>query len=145
MGVLAQEVSSTDGSSAAFVVVLVVTFVLLLAIAVLLVAGMWKMFAKAGRPGWAALIPIYNTIVMLEIVGRPAWWIFLMFVPFVNIFVLVIVMLDLAKSFGKSSAFAVGLILLTSIFVMILGFGSATYLGPAATWDKGLLPPMPQQ
>lgn len=68
-----------------------------------------------------------------------------MFVPFVNIFVLVIVMLDLAKSFGKSSAFAVGLILLTSIFIMILGFGSATYLGPAATWDKGLLPPMSQK
>lgn len=101
-------------------------------VAVLAIVAMWKIFTKAGKPGWASIIPIYNTIVLLEIVGRPVWWILLMLIPFVNIIILVILMLDLAKSFGKGTGFAIGLIVLTTIFFLILGFDSSTYKGQGA-------------
>ena len=106
-----------------------------LAIIVLFIVGLWKTFAKAGKPGWAAIIPIYNAIVLLEIVGKPIWWIILMFIPVVNFIVAIIVMVELAKVFGKGVGFAVGMIFLGFIFVPILGFGSAQYQGgaPAAS------------
>ena len=96
----------------------------------LMVAAMWKIFAKAGQPGWASIIPIYNWIVWCKIVGRPLWWVLLLFLCFPIFFI--ILSIDLAKSFGKSTGFAVGLILLSPIFFPILGFGSATYQGPSA-------------
>jgi hypothetical protein len=100
-----------------------------LAIAILMIAAMWKIFTKAGKPGWAAIIPIYNTIVLLEIIGKPIWWFFLMLIPFVNLIILIIVNIELAKKFGQSAGFAVGLILLPIIFYPILGFGSYRYTG----------------
>ncbi len=99
---------------------------------VLMIASMWKVFTKAGKPGWASIIPFYNIIVLLEIVGRPWWWLLLMFVPFLNFVIAIIVYIDLAKSFGKGVGFAIGLLLLPFIFFPILAFGSAEYLGPAA-------------
>lgn len=99
---------------------------------VLIVVGMWKVFEKAGQPGWAALIPFYNAYVMLQIVGRPGWWLILYFVPLINIVVAIVVCIELAQSFGKGIGFALGLIFLGFIFVLILGFGSAKYIGPAA-------------
>jgi hypothetical protein len=107
--------------------------VIYLAILVLVIAGLWKVFTKAGEAGWKAIIPIWNIIVLLRIVGRPLWWIILLIIPIVNIIASLIVMLDLAKSFGKGSGFGIGLWLLSFIFVPILGFGSATYQrgGPA--------------
>lgn len=104
-----------------------------LLILVVLIAAMWKIFTKAGKPGWASIVPFYNIIVMLEIVGRPLWWIVLMLIPFVNIVIGIILAIDLAKSFGKGGGFAAGLILLSFIFYPILGFGSAQYKGPAAS------------
>ena len=92
----------------------------------------WKVFSKAGQPGWAAFVPIYNVVVLLQIVGRPGWWFFLLCIPFVNAIVGIIVVLDLAKSYGKDNAFAAGLIILGPIFLPILAFGSAEYQGPAA-------------
>ena len=103
-----------------------------LAIGVVMIIAMWKLFAKAGKPGWASLIPFYNIWVMLEIVGRPGWWILLMLIPGVNLVIGIIVMIDLAKSFGKETGFAIGLILLPFIFMLILAFGKAQYQGPAA-------------
>ena len=100
-----------------------------LAIILLMIIAMWKIFSKAGKPGWAAIIPIYNIIVLLEIVDKPLWWIILMFIPFVNIVINIIVTVELAKKFGQSTGFAVGLILLAPIFYPILGFGSAQYQG----------------
>ncbi len=104
-----------------------------LAIIILVVAAQWKIFEKAGKPGWAAIIPIYNTIVLLEIINRPIWWIVLFLIPLVNlIFLLVFLVisgLDLAKYFGKDTGFAVGLILLPVVFYPILGFGDAQYQG----------------
>ncbi|HUY99397.1 MAG TPA: DUF5684 domain-containing protein [Thermomicrobiaceae bacterium] len=101
-----------------------------LAVIVLEIASVWMVFQKAGQQGWASIIPIYNTIVWLRIIGRPWWWLLLFLIPGVNLVLLIIAMLDLAKSFGKSTGFAVGLILLSFIFIPILGFGDALYLGP---------------
>lgn len=103
--------------------------VLYIAIIVLVIAGMWKVFTKAGQPGWAAIIPIYNTIVLLAVVRKPWWWIFLLLIPYVNIVFWILVLIELARVFGKGGGFAVGLIFLGFIFIPILGFGSATYVG----------------
>jgi hypothetical protein len=118
-----------------------------LAFAVVVVAAMWMLFTKAGKPGWAAIVPIYNSIVLLEIVGRPLWWIVLYFIPGVNFVVSIIVAIDLAKSFGKDVGFALGLIFLSPIFYAILGFGSSVYVGPAAAVAvaPAYYPPQPPQ
>lgn len=104
-----------------------------LAIMILMIASMWKVFVKAGKPGWAAIVPIYNFIVLLEIIGRPLWWIILMIIPLVNIVAIFIIMIDLAKSFGKGTGFGIGLVFLGVIFFPVLGFGDAIYQGPQAT------------
>jgi len=104
-----------------------------LAVAVVYIAAYWTIFTKAGKPGWAAIIPIFNYYVLLRIVGRPAWWLILMLIPFVNLIIFIIIMLDLARSFGRSTLFGIGLILLAPIFFLILAFGSSRYVGPAAT------------
>jgi len=103
-----------------------------LLIAVVLIVAMWKIFTKAGQPGWASIIPIYNIYIWCKIVGRPAWWVILMFIPFVNFIIGIILCIDLAKSFGKGAGFGIGLALLGIIFFPILGFGSAQYQGPTA-------------
>ena len=103
-----------------------------LAIGVVALIAIWKIFTKAGKPGWAALIPIYNTYTLLEIVGREWWWLLLLLIPGVNVVILIIVIFDLAKSFGKDTGFGFGLLFLSPIFILILGFGKAQYVGPAA-------------
>jgi hypothetical protein len=108
--------------------VLIIQLVIIIA----MLAGMWQVFTKAGKPGWACLVPIYNVIVLLQIVGRPLWWIVLLIIPIVSLIVGIIVMIDFAKSFGKGGGFVVGLILLPFVFYPILGFGDAQYKGPAA-------------
>ena len=105
--------------------------IVMLAIALVMIIAYWKIFEKAGKPGWAILIPIYNLIVLLEIVGKPLWWFFLFLIPFVNIIFGIWVINLLSKSFGKNEGFTVGLILLGVIFYPILGFGKAEYAGPA--------------
>jgi len=108
-----------------------VFLIITLAILAVMIASMWKIFAKAGQPGWAAIVPIYNTIVLLQIVGRPLWWIVLCFIPLVNLVVMIMVMIDLAKSFGQNAGFGIGLAFLGFIFFPVLGFGAARYVGPA--------------
>lgn len=93
-------------------------------------ASVWKIFVKAGQPGWAAIIPIYNTLIQLRIIARPWWWLLLLLIPIVNIVILFMVSIELAKSFGKGTGFGVGLVFLSFIFYPILGFGGAQYLGP---------------
>jgi len=109
-----------------------VGMIIYLAVLVLVIAGGWKVFSKAGQPGWAIIVPIYNVIVMLKVAGKPLWWILLMFIPFVNMIVGILVMAALAKNFGKGAGFTVGLVLLPMIFIPILGFGSAQYQAAAA-------------
>lgn len=99
---------------------------------VVVLVAMWKVYTKAGKPGWAVLIPFYNVFVLLEIVGRPGWWLLLFLIPLVNVVVLVMVAFDLARVFGKGSGFGLGLVFLNFIFILILGFGDAVYVGPVA-------------
>jgi hypothetical protein len=103
-----------------------------LAIVIFAVVIAWKVYAKAGKPGWAVLVPVYNLIAYLQMVGRPVWWILLFLVPFVNIIIAFLLCLDLAKSFGKSAGFGVGIFFLGPIFWAILAFSDAQYQGPAA-------------
>jgi hypothetical protein len=99
------------------------------AFVLLIIASMWKVFAKAGKPGWASLIPIYNVIVLLEITGKPIWWIILFFIPFVNFIATFLVMIPLAEKFGKGAGFGIGLALLPFVFFPMLAFGDAQYRG----------------
>ena len=94
---------------------------------------MWKIFVKAGKPGWAAIVPFYNILVELEIVGQPWWFLLLMFIPIANIAISVIIIFGLAKVFGKSIGFGFGLLFLGFIFAPILAFSDAKYEGPIAS------------
>ncbi|MDW8338562.1 MAG: DUF5684 domain-containing protein [Thermoleophilia bacterium] len=102
-------------------------WVIYLALYALVVAGWWKIFEKAGEEGWKAIVPIWNFIVLLRIVGREWWWVLLALIPIVGFVIWIIVALDLARSFGRGTGFAIGLVLLPFVFAIVLGFGSATY------------------
>lgn len=105
--------------------------VLYIALIVLMIASMWKVFTKAGKPGWAAIIPIYNLIVLIQVAGKPVWWILLiLFIPLVNFVFLIIVLHNVSLNFGKGGGFTVGLVLLGFIFFPILAFSDAKYIGP---------------
>ncbi|MFP6703390.1 MAG: DUF5684 domain-containing protein [Planctomycetaceae bacterium] len=116
----------------------IVMLLVYIALVVAIVVAQWKIFTKAGQPGWACIVPIYNIVVMLQICGRPTWWIagFLLCPPVAVVFAIML-SIDLAKSFGKETGFAIGLILLPPIFMLMLGFGSAEYQGPAALAGGG--------
>jgi len=130
MTMLALLQSSTYGSEGTgFGIVSAIFMLVLCAFVILVVAGVWKVFDKAGQPGWGALIPIYNIILMLKIAKRPLWWVILMILPLVSIIVAIIVCLDIARYFGKGPGFGVGLALLGPIFFPVLGFGDAQYVG----------------
>jgi uncharacterized protein DUF5684 len=103
-----------------------------LAVMVLVFVSLWKIFEKAGKPGWAGIIPIYNAIVLLEIVGRPLWWFILLLVPCVGFVIGIVLCIDLAKAFGQSPAYGIGLAFLPFIFFPMLAFGDASYVGPVA-------------
>ncbi len=100
-----------------------------IAIIILLVVSMWKIFSKAGRPGWTSLIPIYNLYVLLKIAGKPGWWLLLLLVPLINIVFVIIMVAGIAQNFDKGGGFAAGLIFLPFIFYPLLAFGEAEYVG----------------
>jgi hypothetical protein len=99
---------------------------------VLVIAGVWMTFVKAGRPGWGAIIPFYNVYLMIKVAGRPGWWLILYFIPIVNLIVWIIVALDIAKHFGHGAGFGILLILFREIMFLVLGFGSSKYHAVAA-------------
>ena len=105
------------------------TTILSLAISVLAIIALWKIFEKAGEPGWAAIIPFYNLYVLFKITWGNGWKFLLMLIPIANIVFAIITMVKLAKAFGKSGGFAVGLIFLSIIFYCILAFDQSQYLG----------------
>lgn len=107
-----------------------------IAVFVLIIVGVWKVFTKAGQPGWASIIPVYNLVIMLQISKKPIWWVIFSFIPFLNIIFGIIVIYNLAKMFGKGFGFTLGLLFLPFIFYPILGFGDSKYLG---------IPVMPMQ
>lgn len=104
--------------------------ILYLAVIVIMIAAGWKLYEKAGQPGWACIIPIYGIIVMLKIIGKPWWWIFMFLIPIVNIIFAIWALNMLSKSFGKTEGYTVGLLLLGVVFYPMLAFGDSRYLGP---------------
>ena len=104
--------------------------IITLAISVLTLVAMWKLFVKAGRAGWKCLIPFYNTYCLYDIAWGNGWLFLLMFVPCVNVVVGIMMLFKLAKAFGQGTGFGFGLLFLNTIFILILGFGSAEYVGP---------------
>lgn len=113
--------------------------IIILAVVVLIVASMWKIFEKAGQPGWAAIVPIYNLYILTKIIGKPGWWVLLMIIPYLNIIFMIWAYNLLSKSFGKDAGFTVGLVLLGIVFFPILAFDkSIQYQGPAGNPSAGL-------
>jgi hypothetical protein len=94
------------------------------------VAGLWRIFVKAGENGWAAIIPFYNIWVLLRVVGRPGWWLILLLIPIVQIVAWIIVSIELAKAFDKGFGYALGIFLFPYFFFLILGFSESKYFGP---------------
>jgi hypothetical protein len=103
-----------------------------IAVMVVFIIAEWRIYEKGGQPGWAVLIPFYNIYVLLKLVGRPGWWLLLLLIPVVNLIVAIIVINDLSKSFGQGVGFTLGLIFLTPIFLLLLGFGDFKYVGKGA-------------
>jgi hypothetical protein len=98
---------------------------------VFMTCAMIAIFIKADKPWWAAIVPIYNIVILMEIVGKPLWWIILFFIPLANFVALILVTNSLSKSFGKDVGYTVGLVLLGIVFYPMLAFGSSQYRGPA--------------
>jgi hypothetical protein len=96
-------------------------------ILVIITAGTWRTYEKAGEPGWACLVPIYNLIVWLRIAGERWWCVLLLMIPGINIVVHLLVSRDVAKRFGKGTFFGLGLCFAGFVFYPILGFGHAQY------------------
>ena len=107
----------------------ILCLVIELAIIVVIIAGMWKTFEKAGKPGWACIVPIYNLIVLAEIAEKPLWWGLLMLVPCVGIVFGILLSIEIAQKFGQGAGFGLGLAFLGFIFYPMLGFGNYTYQG----------------
>lgn len=121
---------SYDAMYAGLAGVMVVYYIIVLAVAVVTLIGLWKMFTKAGKPGWACIIPFYSQYCQFEMAWGNGWLFLLTLVPCVNIVVMIMLWIKMAKAFGQGTGFAIGLIFLNPIFTMILGFGSAEYIGP---------------
>ncbi len=97
---------------------------------VVMLATIWRIFSKAGEAGWKCLLPIYGAVVFQRILGRPGWWVVLLFIPVVNIVISLVECFDLARVFGKGTGYGLGLVFLGPIFAMALAFGPAEYVGP---------------
>lgn len=104
-----------------------ITLIIYIAIIVLIIAGYWKMFEKAGVKGWMAIIPILNLYVLVKMAGKSGWWLLLFLIPIVNFVVVFIVYIDIAHRFDRSTGFGVGMTLLGFIFVPMIGFGDAAW------------------
>ena len=123
MAVLLQQSSDSTG------VIGGLFFLVWLAVIVAIIASVWIVFTKAGRPGWASIVPIYNMVVLCQIAGKPGWWFLLLCIPLVNFIFLIIVSIALAEKFGKGTGFGLGLAFLGLIFFPMLAWGDAEYHG----------------
>jgi hypothetical protein len=122
------------------ILITMIIAIIYLAIVILCIASMWILFQKAGKPGWASIVPIYNYIVMLEIIGKPIWWLFMMLIPFVNIYFAIKILVLFVKSYGKSTGYAIGCIFLPFIFYPMLAFSSDTqYVGAGNNGPSDIL------
>ena len=104
--------------------------VIYLAILIICIVSVWKVFTKAGKPGWASIVPIYNIIVFLEIAEKPVWWFILFFIPFLGLIWAILALVSFVERFGKGAGYVIGMLFLPFIFWPMLAFGDAKYLGP---------------
>ncbi|MCX6266253.1 MAG: DUF5684 domain-containing protein [Bacteroidetes bacterium] len=119
-----------------FLVAMIIPIIIFaIMVGVIEVVGAWFMFQKAGEPGWAAIIPIYNYLIAIKIAGKQWWYLLLMLIPVVNLVIYIIILNGLAKNFGKGTGFTVGLFFFRFIFIPILGFGKAVYSGDKSNFD----------
>ncbi|MCI8568844.1 MAG: hypothetical protein HFJ11_02545 [Bacilli bacterium] len=109
--------------------VISVIMIIFFIIGVITIIANWKVFTKAGKPGWTSLIPFYNMYQLFEVAGMNGWMFLLLLIPFVNFIIIIMLNINLAKVFGKDTGFAIGLILFNPIFMLILAFSDATYIG----------------
>ena len=116
-------VSTTSGLTGAIAAMGLFFWILSMALSILMIVSLWKIFKKAGKPGWASIIPIYNIYIMCEIAEKEWWYVLLSCVPFANIYAMIVLYNGMAKRFGKSGGFVAGMILLPVIFFPILAFG----------------------
>ena len=141
--------TGASAATGAMVGFLVVYYIVMLAISIFSLVCLWKVYKKAGKNGWEAIIPIYNIIVLLEIVELPVWYIVLFFIPFANIYALFKIYIELAHKFNKSTGFGIGLVFFSPIFLAILAFGkdcvyaksSAPQATVAASAESGVFCP----
>lgn len=101
-----------------------------LAMAVLIIIGQWKMFEKAGKPGWATLVPIYNVYCLFDMAFGTGWAMLFLLIPIVNFFVGIAALVKIAQAFGRGGLFQIMTVLFSGICFLILGFGDAEYVGP---------------
>ncbi len=132
----------SPGESAAVMGGMVFVWLIYFAVFIVMAISLGKLFAKAHKPSWAAIVPIYNTMVQLEIAGRPTWWLLLLlFVPFLNLWVSIVLMLDFAKSYGKSTNYGIFMAILPVVAFPMLAFSKDTkYVGPVAQGLDGFMP-----
>ena len=116
-------VSTSSGLTGAIAAMGLFFWILSMALGILKIVSLWKIFKKAGKPGWASIVPIYNIYIMCEIAEKEWWYILLLCVPFVNIYVMIVLYNGMAKKFGKGGGFVVGMILLPVVFFPMLAFG----------------------
>jgi len=115
--------------------ILVPIIIFAVSVMILEIVALWFLFEKAGEPGWAAIIPIYNYLIAIKVAGKPWWFLLLFLIPIVNLVIYIIVLNGLSKNFGKDAGFTVGLFFLRFIFLPILGFGSAQYVGDKSNFS----------
>lgn len=119
------------GMFAALAVISTTFLIVVLALIIIAIVGMWKVFEKAGHEGWKSLIPIYNIYMLTVIAGLPGWIFLLLLIPFINMFVVMFIRYKVAKAFGKSDGFGILVALLPFVGYLILGFGKENkYVGP---------------
>ena len=132
LGLISQTDVTTTASSSGSGTGALIGGVLGIALLVVFIAALWRIFTKIGEPGWKSLIPIYNLYVILTRGGREGWMIILFFIPCVNIIAQWFIADSLGDMFGKGTGFKIGLFLFSPIFILILAFGSAQYVGGPA-------------
>lgn len=128
MAQLERMAAANQDASAFLAGAMLIPVFIMLAFSVVMLVAMWKLFSKAGQPGWAVIVPIYNLVVFAKIIKKPSWWI-LFLIPFVNMIFGILACFELAKVFGKDSGYGVGLLLLGVVFYPLLAFGDARYVG----------------
>lgn len=127
---------SDEAAAAGIMAFFAAFFLVFVVIGIVALIGMWKVFTKAGQPGWAVLIPVYNIIVLLRVAGLPWYWVFtplIVLIPFLGAIAYLVWIVwiyhRISTNFGQGVGFTIGLTLLGPIFWLILGFGSSKYVG----------------